>query len=668
LNPEQCYTIINPNFKPFVHQRESWDLIEEENIGFCLLSGTGSGKTEAICIPSIFLNKRLVMIYPTRSLIEDQIDRMEKYLEKVVSHGDALSKIIAYDTGDRQYGKRIRLFEGRSSLEMVKGKIEFYQRWNSNLVSLIVGEGKPKAVELEHLVPTVHSAVEKFSGFIIEVDYSRTSSIKITPKENMRLLTEKSRKHLYNADIILTTLDMFLYRFFGFGQRKWNLLYPYRLYMGEQARKRLVICFDEAHLYDTVSFTNFINLVSTFTAAGIKVVVMSATLPERLMDVLSKRYGLRNVIAKGKKSGEKKIVIEKEEGREICIRRLVEDSIGDRVIITRNTVSAAFKTYEAIKKVSKELPFLYHGRMFPSNRTNVYRELKERDQKRQPYILVTTSAVEVGCDLNANLLITDYCNPDQLIQRMGRCGRKKETKGTIIILGTDFQENDSFLRLPDAYDYQTYNELLCKESFHEESIRATITPRLKREELTDTLFQLLYSYAYEFDVMRKELHDSGIVVTRSWVPSFKLLWVKEKSALRSVDKAMGEKSIEAVIDMLWEDDLLISRSPLQIPLDYFILRDGDQPVSWKQLRVVAITDSKSPKGYSHRRTINPYLVDLYLFLMDDKYPNHNPSLGLIKVSRFLREQRTGIITTVRASKRYFADSNTERQIRYLHVS
>ena len=42
------------------------------------------------------------------------------------------------------------------------------------------------------------------------------------------------------------------------------------------------------------------------------------------------------------------------------------------------------------------------------------------------YLLFTTSAIEVGCDLDAHLLITELCNPDSLIQRAGRCNRKRQ--------------------------------------------------------------------------------------------------------------------------------------------------------------------------------------------------------------------------------------------------
>jgi len=661
LNPEQCYSIINPQFKPFKHQRECWRLIQEEGAGFCLSSGTGSGKTESVGIPAIFLDKRLVMVYPTRSLIEDQVSRFEKYCMTLVEAKKVLSKTVAYDTGDMQYGKQIKSFEGKPSLERIKGRLRFRQRYQPGKIQ-IIGAGQKKRVDVNDIVPEIENIINSLPGFIIEVVYGQ-KRINVIPKEKRQIITETTKKHLYGADIILTTLDMFLYRFFGYGERKWNLLFPYRLYMGTQARKQLVICFDEAHLYDEVSFTNFMNLVGTFVGADIKVVVMSATLPKPLLDMLEKRYDLE-VVNGMELSGEKSFRVIKSNNRKNEIVGLVKKSLEERIIIVRNTVKQAFGTYQKLKSISKNSLYLYHGRMFPKIRTRHYESLKKKDEKSEPYILVTTNAIEVGCDLNSTLLITDYCNPDQLLQRMGRCARKKDTKGKCILLGTNFQTDDSFLRLPEAYNYQTYQKLITAGDFTADEIRATITPHLRREELTDALFQFHYSYVYEFDVMRSELHDSGILATRSWTPSFKVFWVKEQTAFDTIEKFVGTKSVEEIL----KDILLHNRTPLRIPIDYCILHESEEAIDWKKVKMLPVTDSSSPVGYNRQTTINPYQTELYLFLFDNTFPNHNPKLGLIRLPHFFTVKRRGLITTLQASKRYFINSEWDRKIRYLDIS
>jgi hypothetical protein len=68
---------------------------------------------------------------------------------KVVSTKDNseemfLSKTIAYDTGDRQFGERITRFESENSLNIIEGKLKFYQRLYQRPVEIVGREGKRK--------------------------------------------------------------------------------------------------------------------------------------------------------------------------------------------------------------------------------------------------------------------------------------------------------------------------------------------------------------------------------------------------------------------------------------------------------------------------------------------------------------------------------------------
>ena len=83
-----------------------------------------------------------------------------------------------------------------------------------------------------------------------------------------------SRRHLYKGDVILTTIDKFLYRYFAFGDKQKSFIIPLRIH-----REKTLICFDEAHSYDEISFTNFQSLVQSLYEAGRSLVLMTATMP-----------------------------------------------------------------------------------------------------------------------------------------------------------------------------------------------------------------------------------------------------------------------------------------------------------------------------------------------------------------------------------------------------
>ena len=88
----------------------------------------------------------------------------------------------------------------------------------------------------------------------------------------------KGRRHLYDGDVILTTFDKFLYRFFGFGEPQKSYIYPFRIH--HSGERENLFCFDEAHAYDQVAFVNFERLVKALYKANLDMVVMTATMPE----------------------------------------------------------------------------------------------------------------------------------------------------------------------------------------------------------------------------------------------------------------------------------------------------------------------------------------------------------------------------------------------------
>ena len=74
------YRKLGAKFKPNPMQEELSSLISpaKANPALLLKSPTGSGKTEAVLVPSLLEERRLFLIFPSRSLVEDQIGRCEK--------------------------------------------------------------------------------------------------------------------------------------------------------------------------------------------------------------------------------------------------------------------------------------------------------------------------------------------------------------------------------------------------------------------------------------------------------------------------------------------------------------------------------------------------------------------------------------------------------------
>lgn len=451
------------DFFPNPMQEELFDLIapKETNPALLLKAPTGSGKTEAVLIPSLNAERRLFLIFPSRSLVDDQIDRCEEYLRRA-SEKTSETYALVVDRGDE------------SSRTVFK-------------------DGQEQ---------------------------------------------EKGRRHLYDGDVILTTFDKFLYRFFGFGEPNKSYIFPFRVH---HSKKQNLFCFDEVHAYDQVAFVNFERLIKALYKANLDMVVMTATMPKSYQKKLGfldsvdyitgeNQLKLEKWQEKEQKRQYPNKAIEhiaakrKEVKNEICaeVSRRYEPS--KRTIVTIETIEDLIPVYQFMKERNGgENIFLYHGRLSNRQRKKVYRKLKDREDNNEGYLLFTTSAIEVGCDLDAHLLITELCNPDSLIQRAGRCNRKgKISNAKIVIVGNKIPSFLSILSEEKTAEYLEKLQQQSGDNFNPGAIFALMEYGPHSDYRAEVLFDMLYEYVYEARLENKPLHDKGLIITRSFEPSITL--------------------------------------------------------------------------------------------------------------------------------------------------
>jgi len=108
---------------------------------------------------------------------------------------------------------------------------------------------------------------------------------------------------------------------------------------------------------------------------------------------------------------------------------------GAKVLIVRNTVPAALAVFRSLEKQTPEptwlfavngCPTLHHSRFSREDRPLLDRAVEQQLGKKRPQgprIVVGTQTLEQSLDLDADLLITDLCPMDVLLQRIGRLHR-----------------------------------------------------------------------------------------------------------------------------------------------------------------------------------------------------------------------------------------------------
>ncbi len=123
-----------------------------------------------------------------------------------------------------------------------------------------------------------------------------------------------------------------------------------------------------------------------------------------------------------------------------AVEAIAAASAGARVLVIRNTVHAAIATWQGVRDAGAERlllqvgdgPALHHSRFAQEDRKlldeAVEDALSPKARKSEGIIIIGTQTLEQSLDIDADLLITDLCPVDVLLQRIGRLHRHKLTR------------------------------------------------------------------------------------------------------------------------------------------------------------------------------------------------------------------------------------------------
>ena len=124
-------------------------------------------------------------------------------------------------------------------------------------------------------------------------------------------------------------------------------------------------------------------------------------------------------------------------------RALTAARAGAKVLVVRNTVDYAIRTQEVLEELAipgSEFLFavngvmtLHHGRFAAEDRRVLDRQIQTalgRGRQTGGRIVVGTQTLEQSLDIDADLLITDLCPVDVLLQRIGRLHRHRDNDST----------------------------------------------------------------------------------------------------------------------------------------------------------------------------------------------------------------------------------------------
>jgi len=230
-----------------------------------------------------------------------------------------------------------------------------------------------------------------------------------------------------------------------------------------------VVVIDEAHAYDAYMNSYLDRVLSWLGAYRVPVVVLSATLPARRRRELAAAYagaapddaafaGVAEaagypLITTVEPGGPIKAEPVAASGREVEVRleRLPDDltALGDRLeselagggcaLVVRNTVDRVLETAAYLRKrFGSENVTVAHSRFLDLDRAAKDEDLLRRfgppgesagPRPAGPHLVVASQVAEQSLDIDFDLLVSDLCPVDLLLQRMGRLHRHERGAG-----------------------------------------------------------------------------------------------------------------------------------------------------------------------------------------------------------------------------------------------
>jgi CRISPR-associated helicase Cas3 len=260
----------------------------------------------------------------------------------------------------------------------------------------------------------------------------------------------RGKKKALLSSFVVGTIDQLL--FMGLKSR--------HLALRHLALAGKVVIIDEAHAYDTYMNSYLDRVLSWLGAYRVPVVVLSATLPAGRRRELAEAYAGRGAdlgevaAAEGyplltvvEPGGPVRLREVEPSGRRTDVRlerlsddldvlggRLEEELAGGGcVLVVRNTVDRVLQTAAALRKrFGPGQVTVAHARFLDLDRVDKDADLLDRfgppgERVERPgrQIVVASQVAEQSLDIDFDLLVTDLCPVDLLLQRMGRLHRHR---------------------------------------------------------------------------------------------------------------------------------------------------------------------------------------------------------------------------------------------------
>lgn len=185
------------------------------------------------------------------------------------------------------------------------------------------------------------------------------------------------------------------------------------------------VVIDEIQSYSPAVIAKLLYGLYILTKAGGQFAIMTATLPPVLLHFID-QYQLPHAEPQTYMSNDlirHRIHIDNQQDFDYA--HILKSAATKKVLIICNTVRRAIEVYNNLKD-SHDYVKLLHSKFIKRHRRLLEDEIIRFDAAcTSPGIWISTQIVEVSLDIDFDVLYTEMCTADSLLQRMGRCYRQR---------------------------------------------------------------------------------------------------------------------------------------------------------------------------------------------------------------------------------------------------
>lgn len=208
------------------------------------------------------------------------------------------------------------------------------------------------------------------------------------------------------------------------------------------------IVIDEADFYDEFTQHNVLVLLEVLRILKVPVLLMSATVPQSALDFYNNSgYKLKKIFEDKSDIKRDRCRISKIDDllKSEELQQILKQGInGTPLIIYANTIARAQQYYqwfyERFESFTKEKVVIYHSRFTEPDKATIENRLtsmlgKDAWENGNQYgIAILTQIGELSVNISSDIMITDICPIDRLVQRAGRLSRFSCHKGLLYVI------------------------------------------------------------------------------------------------------------------------------------------------------------------------------------------------------------------------------------------